>query len=55
LPLVKPPWCRITAIVWNCGDHVWMVANCETPDFEDVVVAIGATGMPAELAALALP
>jgi quinoprotein glucose dehydrogenase len=33
LPLVKPPWGRITAIDLNTGEHVWMVANGETPAF----------------------
>ena len=33
LPLVKPPWGRITAIDLNTGDHVWMAANGEAPDF----------------------
>jgi quinoprotein glucose dehydrogenase len=33
LPLVKPPWGRITAIDLNSGDHVWMAPNGETPDF----------------------
>ena len=32
LPLVKPPWGRITAIDLNTGDHVWMIANGEAPD-----------------------
>jgi quinoprotein glucose dehydrogenase len=27
LPLIKPPWGRITAIDLNTGDHVWMVPN----------------------------
>jgi quinoprotein glucose dehydrogenase len=27
LPLVKPPWGRITAIDLNTGDHLWMQAN----------------------------
>ena len=31
LPLVKPPWGRITAIDLNTGDHVWMVPNGDTP------------------------
>jgi quinoprotein glucose dehydrogenase len=31
LPLVAPPWGRITAIDLNTGDHVWMVPNGETP------------------------
>ena len=33
LPLVKPPWARITAIDLNSGDHVWMVPNGEAPDY----------------------
>jgi quinoprotein glucose dehydrogenase len=32
LPLIKPPWGRITAIDLNTGDHVWMIANGEAPD-----------------------
>jgi quinoprotein glucose dehydrogenase len=33
LPLIKPPWGRITAIDLNSGDHLWMVPNSETPDW----------------------
>ena len=33
LPLVKPPWGRITAIDLNSGDHLWMAANGEAPDY----------------------
>ena len=32
LPIVKPPWGRITAIDMNSGEHVWMVPNGDTPD-----------------------
>src|SRR5262249_37939159 len=32
LPLVKPPYGRITAIDMNKGDFVWQVAHGETPD-----------------------
>ena len=32
LPLVKPPWGRITAIDMNTGEHEWMIANAETPE-----------------------
>lgn len=32
LPLVKPPWGRITAINMNTGDHVWMIPNGDTPE-----------------------
>jgi quinoprotein glucose dehydrogenase len=31
LPLVKPPWGRITAIDLNTGLHRWMVPNADTP------------------------
>lgn len=33
LPLVKPPYGRITAINLNTGDHIWMIANADTPDW----------------------
>jgi quinoprotein glucose dehydrogenase len=33
LPLIKPPWGRITAIDLNSGDHVWMVPNGQAPDY----------------------
>ena len=31
LPIVKPPWNRITAIDLNKGDQVWQVINGDTP------------------------
>lgn len=33
LPMVKPPWGRITAINLNTGEHEWMIANSDTPDW----------------------
>ena len=33
LPLIKPPYGRITAIDLNTGDHLWMVPNGETPEW----------------------
>ena len=33
LPLVKPPYGRITAINMNTGDHVWMQPIGDTPEF----------------------
>ncbi len=33
LPLVKPPWGRITAIDLNSGEHLWMVPNGDAPDY----------------------
>ncbi len=32
IPLVKPPYGRITAINMVTGEHVWQVANGDTPD-----------------------
>jgi quinoprotein glucose dehydrogenase len=32
LPLVKPPYARITAYDMNEGDIVWQIAHGETPD-----------------------
>lgn len=32
LPLIKPPWGRITAIDMNRGEHAWMVPNGAVPD-----------------------
>ncbi|MCA9739161.1 MAG: PQQ-binding-like beta-propeller repeat protein [Gemmatimonadetes bacterium] len=33
LPLIKPPWGRITAIDLNTGEHVWMRPNGEAPAY----------------------
>jgi quinoprotein glucose dehydrogenase len=33
LPLVKPPWGRITAVDLNKGEIVWTIANGEAPDY----------------------
>jgi quinoprotein glucose dehydrogenase len=33
LPLVKPPWGRVTAIDLNTGEHLWMVPNGDTPEY----------------------
>jgi len=33
LPLVKPPWGRITAIDLNTGDHLWQAPNGSAPEF----------------------
>ena len=32
LPLIKPPWGRITAIDLKTGEHLWMMPNGETPE-----------------------
>ena len=31
LDLVKPPYGRVTAIDMNSGEHLWMIANADTP------------------------
>lgn len=33
LPIIKPPYGRITAIDMNAGEHVWMMANANTPQW----------------------
>ncbi len=33
LPLLRPPWGRITAIDLNTGEHVWMKPNGDAPDY----------------------
>lgn len=33
LPIVNPPWGRITAIDMNSGDHVWMKPNGPAPEY----------------------
>jgi len=33
LPLVKPPWGRITAVDLNKGEIAWTIANGDAPDF----------------------
>tara|TARA_B100000029_G_scaffold516253_2_gene628069 strand:- start:73435 stop:75432 length:1998 start_codon:yes stop_codon:yes gene_type:complete len=32
IPLVKPPWGRITAVDMGRGEHIWMVPNGDTPE-----------------------
>ncbi len=51
LDIVKPPYGRVTAIDMNTGEHLWMIANAETPErisnhrlLEGV--DIGRTGIP---------
>ena len=54
LPLVKPPWGRITAIDLNSGEHVWMVPNGDGPRDHEALQGLdlprlGAPGRPAPL------
>ncbi len=54
LPLVKPPWGRITAIDLNTGEHRWMVPNGEGPRDHEALQGLdlpklGVPGRPAPL------
>ncbi len=46
LPLIKPPWGRITAIDLNSGDHLWMVPNSETPEWATNNKALAGITLP---------
>ena len=47
LPLIKPPWGRITAINLNTGDHVWMIPNSNTPEWATNNPALAGIQLPA--------
>jgi quinoprotein glucose dehydrogenase len=48
LPLLKPPYGRITAYDMNKGDIAWQVANGDTPqNIKDVFAKLGLTNVPA--------
>ncbi len=58
LPLLKPPWGRITALDMKTGQKVWMVANDHTPSFVTEHpalegVEIARTGRPSRAGLLA--
>lgn len=60
LPLMKPPYSRITAIDLNTGEHLWMIPIGETPDRIKnnpalAGVDIGNTGTGAQAPMLATP
>jgi quinoprotein glucose dehydrogenase len=46
LPLVKPPYGRITAIDLNTGDHLWMMPNADTPDWVKDIAALKGIDIP---------
>jgi quinoprotein glucose dehydrogenase len=46
LPLIKPPWGRITAINLNSGEHVWMVPNSDTPEWARNNPALAGVNVP---------
>ncbi|MXW66265.1 MAG: PQQ-binding-like beta-propeller repeat protein [Gemmatimonadales bacterium] len=46
LPILKPPWGRITALDMNTGQKVWQVANDHTPSFVDEHPALEGVDVP---------
>lgn len=46
LPLVKPPYGRITAIDLNTGEHIWMMPNADTPDWVKDIPALKGIDIP---------
>jgi quinoprotein glucose dehydrogenase len=46
LPLVKPPYGRITAIDLNTGNHKWMVPNAATPSWVKDIPALKGIDIP---------
>jgi len=46
LPLIKPPWGRITAINLNTGDHLWVIPNTDTPDYAAKNPALAGLALP---------
>jgi len=46
LPILKPPWGRITALDMKTGQKVWQVANDHTPSFVDEHPALEGVDVP---------
>lgn len=46
LPLVKPPYGRITAIDLNVGEHKWMIPNADTPSWVSDILALKGLNIP---------
>jgi quinoprotein glucose dehydrogenase len=46
LPLVKPPWGRITAIDLNSGEHLFMIPNGDPPDYVKNHPALAGVTLP---------
>jgi quinoprotein glucose dehydrogenase len=47
LPLIKPPWGRITAINLNSGEHVWAIPSSNTPEWATNNPALAGIKLPA--------
>jgi quinoprotein glucose dehydrogenase len=46
LPLIKPPWGRITAIDLNSGNHLWAIPNTNTPEWASNNPALAGIALP---------
>jgi len=46
LPLIRPPWGRITAIDLSTGNHLWMIPNTDTPDWARNNPALAGINLP---------
>jgi quinoprotein glucose dehydrogenase len=46
IPVVKPPWGRITAIDLTTGEHAWMVPNGDTPSYVAERLQLPPTSIP---------
>ena len=46
LPIVKPPWGRITAIDLTTGEHLWSIANGDTPPHVAANPALAGVDLP---------
>jgi quinoprotein glucose dehydrogenase len=51
LPLIKPPWGRITAIDLNTGEHAWMIPSSNTPGWATDNPALAGVKLPARTGA----
>ena len=51
LPLIKPPWGRITAIDLNTGEHAWMIPSSNTPEWATNNPALAGVKLPARTGA----
>jgi len=51
LPLIKPPWGRITAIDLNTGEHAWMIPSSNTPEWATDNPALAGVKLPARTGA----
>src|SRR6185312_7914191 len=46
LPLIRPPWGRITAIDLGTGNHLWVIPNTDTPEWASNNPALAGISLP---------